>query len=311
MEGIIAGESAICQVDPNAGLLYRGYDVEALANQSSFEEIVWLLLYGDLPSCAQYEEMREQLAAERHLPDAVLALLATLIRDINMMDMLRTSVSLLAAYDPDLNDHSHDANVRKAIRLIAKTSTLVTTGWRLLHHQHPYGPGADLTHAARFLESLWEKPPEPWQTSILDTVFVLYAEHEFNASTFAARVTASTMADMYAAVTSAIGTLKGPLHGGANEESIKMLQEIGTPEGAEPWLMERLAKKEKIMGFGHRVYRTGDSRVPVMRRWPASWASVAVSHSGSLSAKPSKPSWCAKRTCMPMSISTPPQSCTF
>jgi citrate synthase len=181
------------------------------------------------------------------------------------MDMLRTGVSMLSAFDKDLNDYSHDANIRKSIRLIGRVSTLITDGWRISHGQEPFPEKPELTQAANFFYKLDGKVPEDWKTRMLDTIFNLYADHEFNASTFAARVTASTLADIYAAVTSAVATLKGPLHGGANEESAKMLEEIGSPDRAEAWLMKKLQTKEKIMGFGHRVYKKGDSRVPAMR----------------------------------------------
>jgi citrate synthase len=181
------------------------------------------------------------------------------------MDMLRTGVSMLGTFDKELNDNSHAANLHKAIRLIARVSSLVTEGWRISQGEEPVPEKPNLTHAGNFFYQLKAEVPQDWQIRMLDTIFTLYADHEFNASTFAARVTASTLADMYAAVTSACATLKGPLHGGANEESMKMLEEIKTPDRAEAWLKKKLAAREKIMGFGHRVYKTGDSRVPVMR----------------------------------------------
>src|SRR3979411_582270 len=180
------------------------------------------------------------------------------------MDMLRTGVSMLGAFDKELNDHSHEANIRKAIRLIARVSTLVTDGWRISRGGDPLPKSLDLTQAGNFFYKLRGDVPQTWQIRMLDTIFILYADHEFNASTFAARAAASTLADMYAAVTSACATLKGPLHGGANEASMKMLDDIKTPDRAEAWLKEQLAKKAKIMGFGHRVYKKGDSRVPIM-----------------------------------------------
>ena len=187
-------------------------------------------------------------------------------KNTHPMDMLRTGVSMLAPFDPELNDNSHDANIRKAIRLIAKVSTLITDGYRIQHGENPLPERPDLTLAGNlFLQADAAKCRPSWKIRMMDTIFILYADHEFNASTFAARVTASTLADMYAAVTSACGTLKGPLHGGANEESMKMLDEIKTPDRAEKWMMDALAKKAKIMGFGHRVYKEGDSRVPIMR----------------------------------------------
>jgi 2-methylcitrate synthase/citrate synthase II len=265
LEGVIAGESSICWVDPNAGLLYRGYDVHELAASASFEEVAWLLLRGELPAEDELKQFRRQLATERAVPAEVLSVFKNMPKSAHPMDMLRTGVSMLGAFDPDLNDHSHDANLRKAVRLIAKVSTLITSGWRIAHGEQPVGSNPDLSHAANFLFALRGKPPESWETEIFDKILVMYAEHEFNASTFSARVTASTMADMYAAISTALGTLKGPLHGGANEAATNVLREIGSPERAEAWVMERLARHEKIMGFGHRVYKKGDSRVPMMR----------------------------------------------
>ena len=264
LEGVIAGESAICQVDPAAGLLYRGYDIHELASRSHFEEVVWLLLHGELPTPAEFQDIRDELAAGE-LPEAVLSLLRLMPPAAHPIDVLRTGVSVLGGFDPELSDHSHAANVRKAVRLVARVSTLVTSAWRVSQGLGPFTGGANLTHAARYLFSLSGREPEPWMTSAMNTVLTLYAEHEFNASTFSARVTASTLADIYAAVTSALGTLKGPLHGGANEEAMNMLRDIGSVDRADAWVTERLARKEKIMGFGHRVYRQGDSRVPAMR----------------------------------------------
>ncbi len=265
LDGVVAGETTICQVDPNAGLLYRGYDVHDLAVAVPFEDVAWLLYYGELPTPEQSETMRAGLAAQQALPAPVVDALRLFPTDAAPNDVLRTGVSMLGAFDPDLNDHSHAANLRKALRLLARVSTLVTSGWRVSQGKAPVNPGAHLTHSGRFLFCLTGREPEPWQSHAMDVVFALYAEHEFNASTFAARVTASTMADMYAAVTSALGTLKGPLHGGANEQAMTMLRQIPNPDAGEVWIKERLARKEKVMGFGHRVYRSGDSRVPVMR----------------------------------------------
>ena len=255
----------ICWVDPDAGLLYRGYDVHELAGTASFEEIVWLLLHGEMPEMAQLGAFTRKLSDERTLPAPVTDMLRLLPAGTHPMDALRTGVSMLAPFDKDLNDHSHEANLRRAVGLIAKVSTLIADGWRIQHGDDPCRVPDDLTHAGRFLFAINGVPPESWQVEILDTVLVLYADHEFNASTFSARVTASTLSDMYAAVTTAVGTLKGPLHGGANEEALGMLKEMGSPEAVEPWVQKHLAQKDKIMGFGHRVYRTGDSRVPAMR----------------------------------------------
>ncbi len=265
LAGVVAGETEICWVDPNAGLMYRGYDIHEMAEKASFEEVAYLLLKGELPDLTQLTEFSQQIARDRTVPREVLDGLRLLPKDTHPMDMLRTGVSMLAPFDPELNDHSHDANVRKAIRLIAKVSTLITDGFRIQHDEQLIQDKPDLSLAGNFFYKLTGAVPQAWQIRMMDTIFILYADHEYNASTFAARVTASTLADMYAAVTSACGTLKGPLHGGANEESIYMLNEIAKPERAEAWLMEALAKKAKIMGFGHRVYKSGDSRVPIMR----------------------------------------------
>ena len=265
LAGVIAGETEICWVDPDAGLMYRGYDIHEMAEKANFEEVAYLLLNGELPTIEQREEFSSALAAERPLPKQVLEMLRLMPKKTHPMDMLRTGVSMLAPFDPELNDNSHDANIRKAIRLIAKVSTLIADGFRIEHGENPLPERPDLTLAGNLFYKLRGEVPPSWKIRMMDTIFILYADHEFNASTFAARVTASTLADMYAAVTSACGTLKGPLHGGANEESMKMLDEIKTADRAEKWMMNALAKKAKIMGFGHRVYKSGDSRVPIMR----------------------------------------------
>ena len=265
LAGVIAGETAICWVDPNAGLMYRGYDIHEMGDKATFEEVAYLLLNGELPSAKQLKEFKEQIASQRALPKEVNQMLQLLPRETHPMDMLRTGVSMLSAFDKDLSDNSHDANIRKSIKLIARVSTLITDSWRILKGKAPLPEKPELSQAANFFYKLDGNLPEAWKTRMVDTIFNLYADHEFNASTFAARVTASTLAGIYAAVTSAVGTLKGPLHGGANEESMKMLEEIKTPDRAEEWLKKQLAAKAKIMGFGHRVYKKGDSRVPIMR----------------------------------------------
>ena len=205
------------------------------------------------------------LAAARQIPQAVVAMLRLLPREIHPLDALRTGVSMLAGFDPELGEYRHEANLRKSVGLISKVTTLVTAHWRIASGQEPVHADGSRSLAARFLFGLTGRETQAWETAALNTVFILYAEHEFNASTFSARVTASTLSDIYAAVTSAIGTLKGPLHGGANEAAMNVLREIGQPQKAEAWVRDRLSRHEKIMGFGHRVYRGGDSRVPMMR----------------------------------------------
>ena len=265
LAGVIAGETEICWVDPDAGLMYRGYDIHEMAEKASFEEVAYLLLNGQLPSAEEFQRFKSEIGQARPLPKQVLEVLRLMPKNTHPMDMLRTGVSMLAPFDPELNDNSHGANIRKAIRLIAKVSTLITDGYRIRQGLDPLPERPDLTLAGNIFYKLNGEVPQDWKIRMMDTIFILYADHEFNASTFAARVTASTLADMYAGVTSACGTLKGPLHGGANEESMKMLDEIKTPDRAEKWMMDALAKKAKIMGFGHRVYKKGDSRVPIMR----------------------------------------------
>jgi len=265
LKGVIAGETSIGRVDPEAGLLYRGYDIRDLALHATFEEVAWLLLVGEAPDDHQLDSFTSQLREARALPPALLDMVRLMPSGTQPMDMLRTGVSMLAAFDPELNDRSHESNLRKAIRLIARVPTMVTDGWRITKGLHLFQPHSSLSHAGNFLYQLNGKVPEPWLTEIFDTVLVLYAEHEFNASTFSARVTSSTLADIYAAVTAALATLKGPLHGAANEEAMKMLREIGAPERVESWVQDRLACQEKIMGFGHRVYKKADARVPIMR----------------------------------------------
>jgi 2-methylcitrate synthase/citrate synthase II len=265
LAGVIAGETEICWVDPDAGLMYRGYDIHDMAEKASFEEVAYLLLNGDLPNVEQLANFTREIASARAVPEQVLDALRLMPKKAHPMDILRTGVSMLGAFDPELNDNSHAANIRKSIRLIARVPTMITDGYRIAHDEDLLPEREDLTLAGNFFYKLRGEVPQDWQIRMMDTILILYADHEFNASTFAARVTASTLADIYAAVTSACATLKGPLHGGANEESMRMLDEIKTPDRAESWLKERLAKKAKIMGFGHRVYKKGDSRVPIMR----------------------------------------------
>jgi 2-methylcitrate synthase len=264
LAGVIAGESAICAVDDTHGLRYYGYGIETLAPKVPFEDVAWLLLRGELPNGEQKKEFARDLASAAGC-QGIIGVLKNLPGGMREMDRLRTGISALAGCDPDVGKVDHAANLRKSARLISRMTSVATAGWRLGKRMEPFPEDGRATLAARFLTGLNGKKPEAWRVRVLDTIFNLYAEHEFNASTFAARVTASTLADMYSAVVTAIGVLEGPLHGGANEQAMTMLREIGSPEKAESWVKERLAKKDKIMGFGHRVYKKGDSRVPVMR----------------------------------------------
>ena len=266
LEGIVATQSEISDVDGIQGrLIYRGYDIHDLAEHATFEEVIYLLWNGDLPNRNQLDELKGQLAADAALPAEVATLLNRIPRSANPMDMLRTAVSALSFYDPDGPEMSRDANTRKAARLVARFPTIVTTFHRLRNGLEPVQPRPDLSVAANFVYTLFGKDPDDIATRTMDVAFVLHADHELNASTFSARVTAATLSDIYSAIVSAIGTLKGPLHGGANEGVIKNLLEIGSVDNIEPWLKDQFARKAKIMGFGHRVYRTEDPRATHLR----------------------------------------------
>jgi 2-methylcitrate synthase/citrate synthase II len=266
LAGVIAGESAICYVDEHAGLRYRGYDVHDLCDRATFEQVAYLLIHGDLPDITHLRNFRDELVQHGALPRDVVDIIRLLPRHTHPMDAMRTGVSALASYDPELNDHSPEANRRKSVRLIAKMNTLAATAYRVFHGQAPLEPKYELSHAANFLYMLTGQVPPDYKAKAIDTLYILYAEHEFNASTFASRVVVSTMADIYGGITAALGALKGPLHGGANEEAMHEIEAIGSPAGVGAWVKEKLGHKAKVMGFGHRVYKTGDSRVPVMRQ---------------------------------------------
>jgi len=261
LEGIVAAESRLSDVNGEEGkLIYAGYDIHDLAEHATYEEVVYLLWNGKLPTRAALAELKEQLNAEAGLPSPIQTLISSLPKNANPMDVLRTIVSALSFYDPDGPDNSEEANTRRAIRLTAKFPTIVTTFQRVRSGLPPVEPRKDLSVAGNFLFTLRGEEPDEIATRTMDVAFVLHADHELNASTFAARVTAATLSDMYSAIVSAIGTLRGPLHGGANEGVIKNLLEIGSVEGVEQWVLDAFARKKKIMGFGHRVYRTVDPR---------------------------------------------------
>lgn len=266
LEGIVAAQSSISDVNGQEGrLIYRGYDIHDLAAHATFEEVIYLLWNGDLPTRNELDDVKQQLARETGLPAEIQQLIRAISNNANPMDMLRTVVSALALYDPDVADMSREANVRKAIRLTAKFPTIVTTFQRVRNGQEPVEPRDDLSIAGNFLYTLRGQEPDEIATRTMDLAFILHADHELNASTFSARVTAATLSDIYSAIVSAIGTLKGPLHGGANEGVIKNLLEIGSPENVETWTKNALKNKKKIMGFGHRVYRTEDPRATHLR----------------------------------------------
>ena len=264
LEGIIAGETAVSTIE--GGLHYRGYSIEELAEHGTFEETAFLMLHGELPKATELEEFKERLAAAAAAtPDEIIAMLRTIPPQAEGMDVLRTGASMLAHWDPEVNDNGHDANIRKAERLLAQMPVLVAARQRLLAEKEPVGPDANLSLAANFLWMLTRQEPTERAARALDVSLILYAEHEFNASTFTARVVASTLADLHSAIVAAIGALKGPLHGGANERVLAVLEEVGTSEKAEAWIRDALAKKVRIMGFGHRVYKDGDPRAAYLK----------------------------------------------
>jgi citrate synthase len=264
---VVAAETGLSDIDGKLGrLFYAGYDIHDLARYSTFEETVYLLHHERLPNRDELEELTQRLTEERELDPWLQGLMPTFTEVTSPMSMLRTSISASSAYDPDGWDHSAQANLRKAIRLVARFPTLIATYHRIRTEQEPVPPNPKLPHAANFLYQLLGEEPEEEAARALDICLVLHADHTMNASTFAARVVASTLADMHSAITAAIAALKGPLHGGANEAVMKMLQEIGQVEKVEHFVKDRLGRKEKIMGFGHRVYKTEDPRATHLRR---------------------------------------------
>jgi citrate synthase len=270
LEGVIACESAIANLEGqegSGGLEYRGYRIEELATVVSYEETAFLLLHGDLPTRAQLREFDARLRESRGLPEPLVSLFGQIPRTVHPMDVLRTSVSVLAHFDPEVNTppSDHAANVRKAERMIAQMATAVAARERITSGHEPISPREDLDHAANFLYMVNGKVPSETMRQAFDLSLVLYTEHELNASTFAGRVTVSTLSDIHSGIVAAIGALKGPLHGGANEEAWKVLEQVGTPENAERWIQDALARKERIMGFGHRVYKTGDPRAAILK----------------------------------------------
>jgi len=266
LAGVYADTTAISMVNPETNsLTYRGYPVQELTRRCSFEEVAYLLWRGELPTPAQLAAQNSAERAQRSLDPGIVSVLRNLPITAHPMDTLRTAVSLLGAADPTENDSSPSASRAKALRLFAVLPAVVAMDHRRRRRQDPVPPRGDLGFAANFLYMTFGEVPDQAVVAAFETSLILYAEHSFNASTFTARVVTSTLSDTYSAVTAAIGALKGPLHGGANEAVMDMMEEIGTPGRAEAWLEKALADKRKIMGFGHRVYKNGDSRVPTMR----------------------------------------------
>ena len=266
LEDVVAANSAICYIDGDRGILsYRGINIHDLAARSTFEEVCFLLWEGRLPRGNELAALRARIGAERPVSREILELLDSLARRATPMEALRTAVSALADADPDVHDMSPEANRRKAVRLTAQLATCVAAIHRFRQGKPVVPPDSGRAHADDFLRMTNGETARSAAVRALDIALILHAEHELNASTFAARVTAATFSDMHSAITSAVGTLKGPLHGGANEGVLKMLQEIGSLDRVDEEIHARLARKEKIMGFGHRVYRTEDPRATHLR----------------------------------------------
>jgi citrate synthase len=272
LEDVVVSTSEICFIDGREGrLLYRGYDVDDLVAHSSFEETVYLLWHGALPTRKELDAQVKALSAtaNRKLPPKLIAMLRQLPRKTTPMEVLRTGVSALSAFDPDAGDNSREATVRKATRITAQMPTLVAAWERIRRGKPLLPPNPKLSLAANFLYMLSGKKPTPLATKTFDVALIMHADHEFNASTFASRVTAATLSDLHSAVVSGIGALKGPLHGGANADVMKLLLELGqdaSTERVESTIRAKLARKEKIPGFGHRVYHTEDPRATHLRR---------------------------------------------
>jgi citrate synthase len=268
LEGIVAANSGVCWIDGEQGVLaYRGIDIHELAPKSNFEETAYLLINGNLPTKEELAKFTSDLQQAREIPENVIEQMKRTPKEAKPMDVLRTAVSALAVYDVDEKSNTHEANLRKSIRLTSQIAMIVAIWDRIRKGKEIVAADKSLSHAANFLLMLNGEKPSETAEKTLDVALILHAEHELNASTFAARVIAATLADMHSAVTGAIGALKGPLHGGANEATMRMLYQI-EKEGADPveFVKNKLAKKEKIMGFGHRVYKTEDPRATHLRK---------------------------------------------
>jgi citrate synthase len=266
LEGVVAAESALCDLDgANGRLAYRGYDIADLARQATFEEVAYLLWRGELPSRVQLDGFSAELVAVRPLPDALLSAFRLLPKKADPMRALQMTAAVLGTFDPDAADNSHEANLRKALRLTSQLATAVCAHHRIRLGKEPVPPSKDLDHAANFLFMLTGERPSPVNVRAFNASLILYAEHEMNASTFTTRVVASTLSDMHSAVAGGIGAIKGPLHGGAGEAVMLTLKEIERIENVDAFVETALAQKRRLMGFGHRVYRAGDPRAAILR----------------------------------------------
>src|ERR1700730_4819748 len=268
LEGVVAASSSICYIDGDAGLLtYRGIDIHELAEKSTFEETCYLLWFGKLPKAAELADLKQKLGAERKVDPAIYDMMRRVPKTATPMEVLRTAVSALSFYDAEAEKIDHDANVRKSIRLTSQIAMIVASYDRIRKGKPVVEPDRSLSHAANFLLMLNGEKPTPTAERALDIALILHADHELNASTFAARVTAATLSDMHSAIVSAIGCLKGPLHGGANEAVFNILKAIDR-SGSDPveYIKKMLSEKKKVPGFGHRVYHTEDPRATHLRK---------------------------------------------
>ncbi len=267
LEGVIAAESALTYIDGQKGILaYVGIPIEELAEHSTFEETAFLLLHRRLPNRSELQQFSAELARQRPLPDPMVHILQTLPRQAAPMALLRTAVSALGHFDPHADDVSQEGLHAKALTMIAQLATLTAAIGRLRRNQEIIPPDPSLSHSANFLYMLTGQRPDPAAARVFDVVLIVQADHEFPASTFASLVVASTLSDVYSAISAALGALKGPLHGGASEQVIRMVLEIGDPSRAHDYIHQKLARHERIMGFGHRVYKTYDPRARILKR---------------------------------------------
>ena len=266
--GIVVDETTISHVVPElSALTYRGYTVQELCDKCDFEEVAYLVLNGDLPNKNQLKKFIKQERSERKLSKQILSDIKKMPKNAHPMDVIRTCVSLMALEDKDTKDNSPKANMRKAMKIFAKTPTAVAAYFRTRKGKSIIAPSKNLSFSENFFKMMFNKVPDKEIVRAFDISLILYAEHSFNVSTFTARTITSSLSDLHGAITGAIASLKGPLHGGANEAVMHMMKEIGKPEKAKAWIENALNKKKVVMGFGHRVYRTGDSRVPTMKHY--------------------------------------------
>ncbi len=265
LEGVIAGETEISTVD--GGLIYRGYPIEELAEKSNFLEVAFLLLNSKLPNQEYLADFQSILSEAASVPEPIMNFLSEIPLHISGMDSLRTGISALGHFDPQVDESGHDANVAKAVRLLAQIPILIASRYRITKGLETIPPNSEYSFAANILHMITGKEPSELHEKAMDVSLILYAEHEFNASTFTSRVITSTMSDMHSAISGAVGALKGPLHGGANERVLEVLQEVGSPDNAEAWVRQAFEEKRRIMGFGHRVYKDGDPRAVILREY--------------------------------------------